>query len=257
MNIDKGEDNIGNIDNEEEEYEDEEEYMDEYDKDDIPINNYKPKIYSKTAIDGIKGTGKYKEKYDSSHCMVISRINNKNFNEYSKNITKSRSILHHSKILKEYQKVLKIQKELYFIFESSYAEEKIKLKYRASEHKKFEIGHLFKLKDMLLTNPYLIIMRTTNDLYFFIKSMKDSDSFSYRTLYFFTNDEIFRLSSNRNLAFNQNNTKIEIKDCFSFSSFIPEGIFETDIKFQKVINHNTYFYVKDLEIFELKLKYYI
>ena len=241
--------------NKEKEYEDidEEDENDEYESDefDEPVNNYKGELDSKNAIGGIKGKGKIVEKYDSSHTMIPSRIINENFIKYSENVNKSISLFEYSKIMKEYKSVTKNKNKLYY-FSLSYRIKDFKLKYRASDHKKFNIKDLFNLENLFSKRHYAFVMKIIDNIYFFMESMSEPNSYIYRNVYFMTADEIFDIITNRNLKLFVNDSKLQLLDCFSLDNFTPQGIFETDIKFEKKYKVNkSFFYVEDIEIFEL------
>ena len=245
---------------EEEEENNEDEYEYEYDEG-FNNNNYKPQLYSKTSVGGKKGKGKIIEKYDASHSMTPSRVIMKKEREYTEKVHGSDfSIFDYSKIMQEYKNITKNQKKLYY-FNLNYRTEKIKLKYRASDYKKFEVKNLFQLTNLISKGEYVLVMKILDDVYFFMETMDDPDSYFYRNVYFMTKDEIISISSNQNLKLLTQSKKIQLKDCFSFFNNQNEGILEFELTFKNnTINNKKLFYVNDLEIFELtkqKFKYYL
>ena len=242
--------------NEEEIEEEEENSNEEFDEYDEPINNYKQEIYSKTSINGIKGKGKIIEKYDTSHSMFFGRIENKIFNEYCEKINnKSISIFEYSRIMEEYKKISKKQNQLYN-FNIHNRTKNIKLKYRAPEHKKFFSKNLFNLENLLSKGEFLLIMKISDDLYFFMQSYKSYNDTNNNDILFFNANEIFRMNSYNKLEFDKNDYIIKMKNVFSLINFIPQGIIDTDIELKdRIIRKHSTFFVFDLEVFELKIEH--
>ena len=129
----------------------------------------------------------------------------------------------------------------------------IKILYRASEQKHFIIKDLLKFEDILSKNKYILIMKLSNDVFFYMKSMQGPNSYNYRYNYFFTIDHISYISSNSNIIFNKKENRIEVKDCFKLNDYYStEGIFTSDVKFKdKILKEKSTFNILDIEILRL------
>ena len=183
--------------------------------------------------------------------MTPSRVIMVKEREYSEKVHGSDfSIFDYSKIMQEYKNITNNQKKLYY-FSLSYRTKNIKLKYRASDHKKFEVKELFQLTNLISKGEYVHVMKILDDIYFFMETMDTPDSYFYRSVFFMTKDDIISISSNQNLKL-LTQSNLQLKDCFSFFNNQNEGILEFELTLnKKTIYNKTQFFVNDLEIFEL------
>lgn len=263
--------------------EEEEKYNKEYeiyDENDIPLNNYKEKIYKKSAVKQTKGKGKFKKKIDLRDCLntyyckcgkcLMNQIYSDDFDKMH-----SKSLFDFSSLLKEYKKYSKIFNDKnFFPFFIDKKKFKIKLIYKASENK-FLIKSLIKnIKSNETKNKIglFIIIKFSNDLYFaFLDSL--SLFILYGFVCFFTVDEIKycqRFSKFFNFYddgiitkanFSKNYISMNIRDkteknnCipyFSFTNSLSEVTFNRTIKLKhRIIMKNSTFSVVDFECFNI------
>ena len=251
-----------------------------YDENEIPLNNYKEKIFKKTAIKQTKGKGKFIKKVDLRDCLntYYCKCGKCQLNQYYSekfDIMHSKSLFNCSYILTEYKKESNIYNDKNF-FDFFIDEKKfdVKLIYRASENK-FLIKNLIKNiknNESKKTIGKLIIIKFSNDLYFAFLDSRDIFTL-YGFFCFFTNDEIeytCRFSKFFNYyedGFNTfanvgevtgiinlyNNKESERNDAyFSFQNSFSEVIFNRNIKLKhKYIKKNTICPVIDLECFNI------
>lgn len=249
-----------------------------YDENEIPLNNYKEKIFKKTAIMQTKGKGKFIKKVDLRDCLntYYCKCGKCQMNQiYAEkfDIMHSQSLFNYSNILQEYKKESKIFNDKNF-FDFFIDEKKfdVKLIYKASENK-YLIKNLvknIKNNQSKKTIGKLIIIKFSNDLYFAFL-----DSRALFTLYgffcFFTIDEI-KYTCRFSKFFNwfddglnawanvaevtgiiniRNNEERERSDeYFSFKDSFSEVKFKRDIKLKhKYVKKNTICSVVDLECF--------
>ena len=266
--------------NEEEIFNNNNEYID-YDKYEIPVNNYKTAIYKKSAIKETKGKGKFIKKTDKRDCLntyyckcgkCMMEI------KYSENFEKahSKSIFNYSRILRDYLKESKIYNYKNFKrFNIDSKKFDIQLIYKASENK-YSINKLckkIKNNESKSTIANLIIIKTSDNVYIaFLDSM--SLFMLYSLLFFFTKDDIIYVNpfgihldfKNDDLGtefdvskwyyfFNIRNNKNndEKEYFFFFRNSLSEGIYKKNLKFKnKFIKKNTSFSVLELECFNIK-----
>ena len=153
----------------------------------------------------------------------------------------------YSIILKEYQKKSKIidYRGAYLyrsLFELYSNVKEIKILYRASEQNKFMIKDLFKFKDFLSKESYILIMKVSNDVFFYIYSRMFNMVFSfYARYYIYDSYLIFKESS------------MELKNCFEIKDYYSkEGIYTKDIILKgKKLNRNSTFNILDIELLKL------
>ena len=251
-----------------------------YDENEIPLNNYKEKIFKKTAIKQTKGKGKFIKKVDLRDCLntyycKCGKCQMNLFYAEKFDIMHSQSLFNYSNILQEYKKESKIFNDKNF-FDFFIDEKKfdVKLIYKASENK-YLIKNLIKnIKNnqSKKTIGKLIIIKFSNDLYFAFL-----DSRALFTLYgffcFFTIDEI-KYTCRFSKFFNwfddglnawanvaevtgiiniRNNEERERSDeYFSFKDSFSEVKFKRDIKLKhKYVKKNTICSVVDLECFNI------
>ena len=251
-----------------------------YDENEIPLNNYKEKIFKKTAIKQTKGKGKFIKKVDLRDCLntYYCKCGKCQMNQiYSEkfDIMHSKCLFNYSSILKGYKKESKIFNDKNF-FDFFIDEKKfdVKLIYKASENK-YLIKNLvknIKNNQSKKTIGKLIIIKFSNDLYFAFL-----DSRALFTLYgffcFFTIDEI-KYTCRFSKFFNwfddglnawanvaevtgiiniRNNEERERSDeYFSFKDSFSEVKFKRDVKLKhKYVKKNTICSVVDLECFNI------
>ena len=251
-----------------------------YDENEIPLNNYKEKIFKKTAIKQTKGKGKFIKKVDLRDCLntyycKCGKCQMNLFYADKFDIMHSQSLFNYSNILQEYKKESKIFNDKNF-FDFFIDEKKfdVKLIYKASENK-YLIKNLvknIKNNQSKKTIGKLIIIKFSNDLYFAFL-----DSRALFTLYgffcFFTIDEI-KYTCRFSKFFNwfddglnawanvaevtgiiniRNNEERERSDeYFSFKDSFSEVKFKRDIKLKhKYVKKNTICSVVDLECFNI------
>ena len=151
------------------------------------------------------------------HSIKNSNISKSFYNKFYKfweQFDNELSIYDYSNILKEYKKQSKIidyrgSYGYYSLFGFTRYVKDIKILYRASEQKHFIIKDLLKLEDILSKNKYILIMKLSNNVFFYMESMQGPNSYNYRSNYFFTIDHISYLLSNSNIIFNK-------KDVFKY-----------------------------------------
>ena len=251
-----------------------------YDENEIPLNNYKEKIFKKTAIKQTKGKGKFIKKVDLRDCLntyycKCGKCQMNLFYAEKFDIMHSQSLFNYSNILQEYKKESKIFNDKNF-FDFFIDEKKfdVKLIYKASENK-YLIKNLvknIKNNQSKKTIGKLIIIKFSNDLYFAFL-----DSRALFTLYgffcFFTIDEI-KYTCRFSKFFNwfddglnawanvaevtgiiniRNNEERERSDeYFSFKDSFSEVKFKRDVKLKhKYVKKNTICSVVDLECFNI------
>ena len=264
----------------EDDYTNDTDKYDIYDENEIPLNNYKEKIFKKTAIKQTKGKGKFIKKVDLRDCLnnYYCKCGKCQMNQiYAEkfDIMHSQSLFNYSNILQEYKKESKIFNDKNF-FDFFIDEKKfdVKLIYKASENK-YLIKNLIKnIKNnqSKKTLGKLIIIKFSNDLYFAFL-----DSRALFTLYgffcFFTIDEI-KYTCRFSKFFNwfddglnawanvaevtgiiniRNNEERERSDeYFSFKDSFSEVKFKRNIKLKhKYVKKNTICSVVDLECFNI------
>jgi len=264
----------------EDDYTNDTDKYDIYDENEIPLNNYKEKIFKKTAIKQTKGKGKFIKKVDLRDCLntYYCKCGKCQMNQiYAEkfDIMHSQSLFNYSNILQEYKKESKIFNDKNF-FDFFIDEKKfdVKLIYKASENK-YLIKNLIKnIKNnqSKKTIGKLIIIKFSNDLYFAFL-----DSRALFTLYgffcFFTIDEI-KYTCRFSKFFNwfddglnawanvaevtgiiniRNNEERERSDeYFSFKDSFSEVKFKRDVKLKhKYVKKNTICSVVDLECFNI------
>ena len=128
---------------------------------------------------------------NASRSFIISKIENENYKKYCEKIKSSElSIFDYSKIMKEYKNNNKNQKNFQKKFSIGYNITNIKLRYRASDHKKFEIKELFNLENLFINKRYIFIMKITNDVYFYFD--KDYNAYCFTKNEFKPLDEFKR-----------------------------------------------------------------
>ena len=251
-----------------------------YDENEIPLNNYKEKIFKKTAIKQTKGKGKFIKKVDLRDCLntYYCKCGKCQMNQiYAEkfDIMHSQSLFNYSYILQEYKKESKIFNDKNF-FDFFIDEKKfdVKLIYKASENKYLIKNLLKNIKNnqSKKTIGKLIIIKFSNDLYFAFL-----DSRALFTLYgffcFFTIDGI-KYTCRFSKFFNwfddglnawanvaevtgiiniRNNEERERSDeYFSFKDSFSEVKFKRDIKLKhKYVKKNTICSVVDLECFNI------
>ena len=264
----------------EDDYTNDSDKYDIYDENEIPLNNYKEKIFKKTAIKQTKGKGKFIKKVDLRDCLntYYCKCGKCQMNQiYAEkfDIMHSQSLFNYSNILQEYKKESKIFNDKNF-FDFFIDEKKfdVKLIYKASENK-YLIKNLvknIKNNQSKKTIGKLIIIKFSNDLYFAFL-----DSRALFTLYgffcFFTIDEIkytcrFRkffnwfddgLNAWANVAevtgiinIRNNEERERSDEYFSFKDSFSEVKFKRDIKLKhKYVKKNTICSVVDLECFNI------
>ena len=251
-----------------------------YDENEIPLNNYKEKIFKKTAIKQTKGKGKLIKKVDLRDCLntyycKCGKCQINLFYAEKFDIMHSHSLFNYSNILQEYKKESKIFNDKNF-FDFFIDEKKfdVKLIYRASENKYLVKNLIKNIKnnESKKTIGKLIIIKFSNDLYFAFL-----DSRALFTLYgffcFFTIDEI-KYTCRFSKFFNwfddglnawanvaevtgiinlSNNKESQRNDAyFSFQNSFSEVIFNRNIKLKhKYVKKNTICSVVDLECFNI------
>lgn len=251
-----------------------------YDENEIPLNNYKEKIFKKTAMKQTKGKGKFLKKVDLRDCLntYYCKCGKCQMNQIYADkfdIMHSQSLFNYSNILQEYKKESKIFNDKNF-FDFFIDEKKfdVKLIYKASENK-YLIKNLvknIKNNQSKKTIGKLIIIKFSNDLYFAFL-----DSRALFTLYgffcFFTIDEIkytcrfskfFNwfddgLNAWANVAevtgiinIRNNEERERSGEYFSFKNSFSEVKFKRDIKLKhKYVKKNTICSVVDLECFNI------
>ena len=130
---------------------------DEYDEYDFPVTNSKGYSYS--------GLTMHKLKYDHDYWCKIEEEDPCEINFRKKFVDEhfqKSSLIEHSVILKDYQKITKIKNFLKKFF-LGYGD-KIKLVYRASEDKEFLFDNF--IKAYLNSKNRIIIMKTSINMYF-------------------------------------------------------------------------------------------
>ena len=270
------------IDNEfdEDEYTYDTDKYDIYDENEIPLNNYKEKLFKKTAIKQTKGKGKFIKKVDLRECLntyycKCGKCQMDLFYAEKFDIMHSQSLFNYSYILKDYKKESKIFNDKNF-FQFFIDEKKfdVKLIYKGSENKYLikNIVKNIKNNKSKKTIGKLIIIKFSNDLYF---AFLDSRALFvlYGFFCFFTIDEI-KYTCRFSKFFNcyddginamanvaeitgiiniRNNKESESSEAyFSFQNYFSEAIFNRDIKLKhKYIKKNTICSVIDLECFNI------
>jgi len=265
---------------EEDAYTNETDKYDIYDENEIPLNNYKEKIYKRTAIKQTKGKGKFIKKVDLRECLntYYCKCGKCQMNQiYSEkfDLIHSKCLFNYSSILKDYKKESKIFNDKnFFKFFIDKKKFDVKLIYKASQNK-FLIKNLIKNinnNESKKTIGKLIIIKFSNDLYF---AFLDSRAIFilYGFFCFFTIDEIkytcrfskfFKwfdngLNTMANVAEETGIINIRNKQeshrsgsYFYFQNSFSEAIFNRNIKLKhKFIKRNTTCSVIDLECFNI------
>ena len=246
-NIEGNEEIFEDDDNEEEEEEDEEEI------------NYYEKIYNKFdknifRTDIIMKDPYYKKSSDKvPNRKYLDRLyyadniqDIKKRQEYKRNEEKYKypDFLEYSKILKEYKDESKISKKLYFM-NMIFLHKRVKSIYRASE-KKYMLEDFISLGAEIQAegSRYILIVKMKDGLYLYCEKY-------YYRYYFFSNDSFFGVHP-KDIIFNEDLCKAEIKNVFSIQNSYSNGKLLIDIILKdKIIPRQTTVFVLDLEFFEI------
>ena len=160
-------------------------------------------------------------------------------------------LINHSFILKEYQKITKID---YFINKFCYhsaPDSYLKLRYRASEYKKLKNKDFEKIYNE--TKWPSVVIKTSINIYFIEFSDFEKNRYPPRTIskfYLFDLEEYILLEDHSGKI---NDPKI--KKYISFYNNFSSGEFINDIKLKnKIIPKGMSFNVEDIEIFALRNK---
>ena len=160
-------------------------------------------------------------------------------------------LINHSLILKEYQKVTKINNFIYKFCYCSDPDSYLKLRYRASEYKKLKNKDFDKIYNE--THWPSVIIKTSINIFFIEFSDFEKNRYPPRTIskfYLFDLEDFMLLEEYYGKI---NDSKINNK--ISFYNNFSSGEFIDDIKLKnKIIPKGMAFTIDDIEIFSLRNK---
>ena len=160
-------------------------------------------------------------------------------------------LINYSFILKEYQKITKIDYLINKFCYNSAQESYLKLRYRASEHKKLKNKDFEKIYNE--TQWPSVVIKTSINIYFIEFSDFEKNRYPPRTIskfYLFDLEEYILLE-----VYSGKINDPKIKKFISFYNNFSSGEFITDIKLKnKIIPKGMTFTIEDIEIFALRNK---